>query len=95
MVNKYGFEVTKGILFGDPVMIAEMPGSNFAFIWHGGAYIDEIRKSFIDGTFIMNDEWWTYSDQNINIWDYEKGSASIKFNDNDALITVLTEWMDA
>lgn len=94
MTNKYGIEVTKNFIHGDPAMIAEIPGSGFAFIWHGGAYIDCIRKE-IFGSFMIGDTCWEYTDENINVWDYDAGSASIKFGDSDAMITVLTEWMDS
>jgi hypothetical protein len=94
-MNKYGIEVTKNFLFGDPVMIAEIPGTGRAWLWHGGSYIDEIRRDLMNGTLFILGESWSYSDMNINVWDYEKGRSSIKFNDSDALITLLTEWMDS
>lgn len=94
MVNPYGIEVTKNFVHGDPAMIAEVPGTSFIFLWYGGAYIDMLKEE-VYGDIMVNGVGYRYTDQNINVWDYQLGRASIPFGDNDSLITVLTEWMDS
>lgn len=88
--------ITK-ILIGDTVYkMAKSEGEGVAFIWAGGAYIDMIVSDSRWGNDLLIDgKVWGYSDQNINIWDYENDCPEFDWDDDTALILAIQEWMSA
>ena len=69
-----------------------VPGTHFGFIWHGGAYIDTIRES-LTGNFVIDGKVYNYGDECINVWDYSKNETEFPFDDNEALVSAINEWM--
>lgn len=74
-----------------PMMVAMFPWSNFGFVWHGGAYIDQIVESSM-GTFELNGKFYRYGDICINVWDYVKKEPTIRYGDKEALAFVINEF---
>jgi hypothetical protein len=54
------------------------------FVWAGGQYIDVLIKDEETGML-------SYSDRNINVWDYDSGTSTIITSDD--LIDRVTEWV--
>lgn len=69
--------------FSSPVIYTEI--GPLIFIWGGGSYIDIlVRDEFGDVS---------YTDRNINVWDYESDEATIPFT-TEALIDRCISWIN-
>lgn len=55
------------------------------FVWSGGPYIDILNRRENGDV--------SYSEENINVWDYETGEARIPFT-SEALIDRCFSWMN-
>lgn len=75
-------------------MIALLPGTNFGFVWYGGAYIDVIQKSSV-GTYRCNGEWYRYTDRNINVWDYLTDKPTIEFGNVAEFVLTVNDFMES
>lgn len=79
-------------LNGQDVMVAFYgPNQEYAFVWHGGSYIDVCFESAtgsveIDGTF------YKYGCQCINVYDYGDGESIISWGNKDEFLAEIQEW---
>jgi hypothetical protein len=78
---------------GGKVMLADVPGTYWAFVWHGGTYVDVIRQS-TTGTYSIGGVPYFYSDLCINVWDYDNERPLIEFGDIDEYVRVINEWIE-
>lgn len=78
---------------GAMVMIADVPGTYWGFVWHGGNYIDVIRQSST-GTYSVEGVTYCYGEQNICVWNYETGTREIAWMDKEAFVSTLNNWME-
>lgn len=76
------------------IMVALLPGTNFGFVWHGGAYIDVIRKSAM-GTYYHNGVWYQYTDRNINVWDYLTDRPTIEFGNVAEFVLTINDFLES
>jgi hypothetical protein len=85
---------TVGFLFAREVMTYEYEG--LLFVWHGGEYIDVCvaTDEKDEAAFRYYGNLYVYSSSNINVWDYDKGGASIEWLDSVAFISECEEWMN-
>lgn len=87
-------KITK-VLFGDDLYKMVQTEDEVTFIWAGGPYIDMIVKSSNGVGWMIDGSLWNWSDQNINVWDYETGSPEFDWDDDESLIRTIEEWMSS
>lgn len=84
----------KTTLMGQEVMVAFYgPIDDYAFVWHGGAYIDVCFLSSM-GTVELEDRFYNYGCQCINVFDYSKGEPDFAFGNWDAFISEIETWLE-
>jgi hypothetical protein len=77
---------------GTPVMMGCLEGTYWAFLWHGGAYIDVCKES-TTGTFTVDGKSYFYGEECINVWDYGVDKPHIEFGDVEAFRKEIMDWM--
>jgi hypothetical protein len=77
-----------------PVMVAFYgPLSDYAFVWHGGAYIDVCIASSM-GDVNLDGRFYTYGCQCINVYDYGTGETTIPMWDEEAFLAEISAWLE-
>lgn len=61
------------------------------FVWHGGAYIDVCIESTL-GNFSFQGKTYVYGEECINVWDYDRSTATIEWKDVQAFIAEVESW---
>jgi hypothetical protein len=80
-------------LNGAKVMVAFYgPINDYAFVWHGGAYIDVCILS-ATGTCELDGTFYQYGEQCINVYDYGDCTTTIRFGDEASFLGEIREWM--
>lgn len=68
------------------------PIRDYAFVWHGGAYIDVCFLSAM-GSVRLNDYYYEYGCQCIGVYDYSKGETTITFGDAVGFMAEVREFL--
>lgn len=81
------------ILNDQKVMVAFYgPIRDYAFVWHGGAYIDVCIRSTLGGCQ-LDGIYYQYGEQCINVYDYGDCTTTITFGDEEAFLGEIQEWL--
>lgn len=78
-----------------PVMVAFYgPLSEYAFVWHGGAYIDVCIASSM-GSVQLGHRYYTYGCQCINVYDYYgTGGTTFDMWDVESFLAEISSWLE-
>lgn len=68
------------------------PEDEYAFIWHGGPYIDLVFLDS-DGSVEVSGKRYCYSAHCINVWDYDDNTTTIEWEDSEAFAYEVEEWI--
>lgn len=69
------------------------PIREYAFVWHGGAYIDVCVKDSY-GSLRLNGTYYKYGQECINVWNYDTDTTLIDFGDEEAFRAEIQEWIN-
>ena len=94
MTAGLGLTYRTTLLNDTQVMVALVNDSSYAFVWHGGAYIDVCVMDSMGNTELFG-TWYRYGDENINVWDYSTDKPEIEWLDSTEFLYTINEWLGA
>lgn len=81
---------------GKQVMVVLTPGSEYAFVWQGGCYIDIYIRTQLHADnhgIVIDGNRFFIGDECINVWDYSKKAPEIEWLDAEEYVYVINEWL--
>lgn len=81
---------------GNQVMVALTSDESYAFVWHGGCFIDVYIKTQMHkdaGSALINGTRYFIGEECINVWDYSKRAPEIDWLDETEYLYVINEWL--
>ena len=82
---------SRAIIHGDSALTYKI--GEFLFIWFGGAYIDILQKTPY-WQISIEGEGYSYTDMNINVWDYDTNRPMIDRGNVVNFIATCEEWAE-
>lgn len=81
-------------LHGQAVQVAFYgPNQEYAFVWHGGAYIDVCFQSST-GSAELDGVFYSYGCQCINVWNYDEGLSNLEWGNEEHFLAECREFLE-
>lgn len=96
MTTALGLDYLTTEVSGRQAMIALTGDRSYAFVWHGGCYIDvyvRFQSHPGVGDALIDGEPYFIGEECVNVWDYSKGAPEIDWLDSVEFLYVINEWL--